>query len=188
MKKLLLIFTFVLALFSIHFAQHTVEKRNPDVFGKGSKTVKKENKAVSQVSTKVLAPTKFPVKTVSQENLPQLPAELFQRLWDSCTLVDYTFLTMPFTISLDRKPSIQSSLRHIGGGVAVRIADCKVFAKLFFQIKGEIIMDADLFYTDNGCTYFVYNIKGKPTYANPISAEGIQFLTQIIDRQKSKKN
>ena len=162
MKKLLLVFVFILALFSATFAQNT----------EGGK--------------KEIAPAK-PTRTVFQEDLPQLPAEWFQRLLDSCTLVDYTFFTMPITMSLDRQASVRSSLRHIGAGAVVRKADCKLFAKIFYQIKGQIVLDADMFYSDNGCSYVVYSVGGKPSFENPISTEGVQFLTQIIERQKAKK-
>lgn len=125
--------------------------------------------------------------TVLQAELPQLPAEWFQHLWDSCTLVDYTYFTMPITMSLDRQASVRSSLRHIGVGKVVRKAECKLFAKVFYQVKGQIVLDADMFFSDNGCSYVIYNVGGKPTFANPISTEGVQFLTQIIERQKAKK-
>jgi hypothetical protein len=164
MKKLLLVFACLVALFLPVFAQYT----------EGGINEKKE------VATKVT-----PIK--AQETLPQLPAEWLQKLLDSCTLVDYTFFTMPITISLDRQASVRSSLRHIGAGLVVRKSDCKLFAKLFYQIKGRMILDADMYFSDNGCSYLVYNIGGKPTFANPISTEGVQFLNQIIERQKAKK-
>lgn len=170
MKKLLLVFAFILALFSTTFAQNI---SNPDKLG--TEGGKKETT------------TAKPTRTVLQEDLPQLPAEWFQRLWDSCTLVDYTYFTMPITMSLDRQASVRSSLRHIGVGAVVRKAECKLFAKIFYQIKGQIVLDANLFYSDNGCSYVVYSVGGKPTFANPISTEGVQFLTQIIERQKAKK-
>ena len=158
MKKLLLVLSLLLALISSNFAQNTEGGKKETV-----------------------------TQTTPQADLPQLPMAIFQRLWDSCTLVDYTFFTMPITISLDRKAAIQSSLRGIGGGVAVRKSDCKVFAKLFFQINAKLVMDADLYFSDNGCSYAVYNIGGKATYMNPISTEGVQFLNQIVERQKGKK-
>lgn len=170
MKKLLLVFAFILPLFSSIFAQNIA---NP-------------NKLGTEGGKKEIATAK-PTRTVLQEDLPQLPAEWFQRLWDSCTLVDYTYFTMPITMSLDRQASVRSSLRHIGVGKVVRKAECKLFAKVFYQVKGQIVLDADMFYSDNGCSYVIYNVGGKPTFANPISTEGVQFLTQIIERQKAKK-
>ena len=54
--------------------------------------------------------------TEGSKPLPMLPIEWIQRLADSCTLVDYTYLTLPITMALDNKKSIQQSLRHIGIG------------------------------------------------------------------------
>ena len=182
MKKLFLFLISLLAFNSFVFSQNT----------EGGKSRKKENKDIAQASPEgATPPTITPEEAAHayemwQETLPQLPAEWLQRLWDSCTLVDYTYFTMPITMSLDQQASIRSSLRHIGGGVAVRKADCKLFAKLFFQIKGHIVMDADLYFSDNGCSYFVYNIGGKARFSNPLSTEGVQFLNQIVAKQKAK--
>ena len=126
MKKRLLVFATVLTFVFPVFSQNT----------EGGSEKKEVKKAA-------------PVRTMLQENLPQLSSEWLQRLWDSCTLVDYTYLTMPITMSLDKQGSIRSSLRHIGIGSVVRQADCKLFAKLFYQSKGKIILDADLFFSDS---------------------------------------
>lgn len=180
MKKLVLVFAFILALFSSIFAQNT----------EGGKKTSAE---IAQISVEGATPPIITPEEAAhahamlQAELPQLPAEWFQRLWDSCTLVDYTYFTMPITMSLDRQASVRSSLRHIGVGAVVRKADCKLFAKIFYQVKGQIVLDADMFYSENGCSYVIYNVGGKPTFANPISTEGVQFLTQIIERQKAKK-
>jgi hypothetical protein len=119
--------------------------------------------------------------------LPQMPKAVLQRLFDSCTLVDYTFFTLPFTISIDRPNDIRSSFRQVGVGKVTKKPECKTFAKVFYQIKGRIVMDADVYFSE-GCTYFIYNIDGKPTYANPISTEGVSFYNQLIERANKSKN
>lgn len=115
--------------------------------------------------------------------LPQLPPVVLKRLWDSCTLVDYTFLTLPFSMSLDEKESIQQALRHIGAGPLPLQPSCKPFARVFYQIKGTIVMRADMFFSDD-CTYCVYFFHGKPLFANVISKEGLTFFNTIIENQR----
>jgi hypothetical protein len=185
MKRLLLVFTFFWALFLPVFAQNA----SGTEWGKTEKPKREvAQDAPKSAAPTTSAPTEAPKTRLSmQENLPQLSPEMLQTLWDSCTLVDYTYFTMPITMSLDRQASVRSSLRHIGMGVVAQKADCKLFAKLFYQIKGQIVMTADMFFSENSCSYVVYSIGGKPTFANPISTEGVQFLNQIIERQKAKK-
>lgn len=119
--------------------------------------------------------------------LPMLPKTTVKRLWDSCTRIEYTFLQTPFTMALADSTSIRESLRHIGYGEAVRKTDCKIFAKVFFYINGDLILDADMFFTE-GCRFFVYNIDGKPAYANLMSSEGRDFLMQILEGKAHEKS
>ena len=123
--------------------------------------------------------------TEGSKPLPMLPIEWIQRLADSCTLVDYTYLTLPITMALDNKKSIQQSLRHIGIG-AFEQTKCRLFAKIFYQINGRVALVADAYFTV-GCVYFVYNVDGVPMFSNPMSTEGVEFFNQIIARQEKKK-
>ena len=117
------------------------------------------------------------------QKLPQLPPAVLKRLWDSCTLIDYTFYALPFSMSIEEKEAVQQAMRHIGSGKVPEKTDCKPFARIFYQIKGTVVMQADMFFA-NTCTYCVYYFHGKPLFANAISTEGIQFFNTIIENQK----
>ena len=117
------------------------------------------------------------------DSLPPMPEALARRIMDSCTLIDYTFLTLPFTISFDNNKSVQGSFRHIQVDGVEEVPGLKVFAKTFFQIQGRIILVGDLYFNNAG-QYFVYSEDGIKKYANKLSQEGIDFFNQIINRQK----
>lgn len=117
------------------------------------------------------------------DSLPPLPEALARRIMDSCTLIDYTFLTLPFTISFDNNKSVQGSFRHIQVDGVEEVPGLKVFAKTFFQIQGRIVLIGDLYF-DKAGQYFVYSEEGVKKYGNKLSQEGIDFFNQIITRQK----
>ena len=121
--------------------------------------------------------------TYKVDSLPPLPEALARRIMDSCTLIDYTFLSLPFTMSFDNNKSVQGSFRHIQVDGVEEVAGLKVFAKTFFQIQGRIILVGDLYFSNAGA-YFVYSEDGVKKYGNKLSQEGIDFFNQIITRQK----
>ncbi len=117
------------------------------------------------------------------DSLLPLPEALARRIMDSCTLIDYTFLTLPFTISFDNNKSVQGSFRHIQVDGVEEVPGLKVFAKTFFQIQGRIVLVGDLYFSSAG-QYFIYSEEGVKKYGNKLSQEGIDFFNQIINRQK----
>jgi hypothetical protein len=176
-----------LAFFLCAFSQMVLAQKNQDI---NKPTVQSGKKA--ETRTKVDAkPSQSAIVTPRLSNapkpLPNLPESWIRLLLDSCTLVDYTYMTMPISMSIDQANNIRASLRHIGVGAVEQKAGCKVFAKVFYQIKGRIALYADLYFA-NGCTYFIWFIHDKPQYANLVSTEGVEFFNQIIARQAAKKN
>ena len=70
------------------------------------------------------------LNAATSDSLPPLPEALARRIMDSCTLIDYTFMTLPFTMSFDNNKSVQGSFRHIQFDGVEQIAGLKVFAKI----------------------------------------------------------
>jgi hypothetical protein len=120
------------------------------------------------------APTAAPAAT-----LPSVSLDLLKRIYDEGTQVDYIFYNYPFTMSLTDKPSIQFAVRHVAEQPAPLKPECKAMGRVTYQIKGEIVLDGD-FYFSAGCTYFVFEINRVKTYANYMTDDGIKYFNEQI--------
>ena len=113
-------------------------------------------------------------------NLPSLPQAEMKRLFDEATYVDYIFYTLPFSISQDNKASIHANLNMISPEKMNGISkSCKPIGREFFHIEGEIVYEADLYFSD-GCFGYIFLKDEKPVYANKLSSEGGQFYSNLI--------
>ena len=113
--------------------------------------------------------------------LPSLPMDILKNLWDNCDYVDYVFYNLPISMSLNNQPSIQNSLSHIASDPAPVLPQCKSIGRLFYQIKGENVQMAEIYFTA-GCTYFVFLKDDKPAYSNYITPEGVAYLNNIFSQ------
>jgi len=77
--------------------------------------------------------------------------------------------------------SIRTNLTYIGQQVQPNIpAGCKPMARQDYQINGEFVAEADIYFDDQ-CQFYVFNIDGKK-YANVMSQEGKTFFTTMISK------
>ena len=111
--------------------------------------------------------------------LPSISKEYMKMLWDSTTYVDYTFYSLPMSMSFDNKPAIQNVLRHLEGTPVALPSTCKPTGRAFFQRNGEDLGIAE-FYLHTDCRCFVFLEDGKPAYSNRIKDEGLGFYQNSI--------
>ena len=116
---------------------------------------------------------------------PRLPRAEMQRLVDSVDYVDYLFHELDFSMSLDDERGVRYALAQIGEEAAVPAATCKPIGRIFYQISGEVVAQADLYFSA-GCTYVAFvDDAGAVTYVNEMSDVGEDFLNnqfaQLID-------
>ncbi len=129
-------------------------------------------------------PKKESTETLAQqemlEELPMVPIETMQKLWNECEFVDYIFFDLPFSMSQTEQPSIRANLNYIDRApIGPRPKSCKPIAREFFQINGEIVFEADVYYS-TGCKYYVFFEGKNPVYANKMSEAGEKFYNQMI--------
>jgi hypothetical protein len=133
------------------------------------------------------APTAAATKPVTKTavSYPPLPNNIAQDLYNRCDFVDYIFYdpSLPMSISLIEQSSIRSTFAHIGPEKAMTDGTCKPTGRVMFQHKGEYIIEAD-FYLRDECTYYIFMVNGKPTYANAMSQAGITFFSNNINSAK----
>lgn len=124
----------------------------------------------------------------SKFKLPSFPQAEMERLFQEATFIDYIFYDLPFSISQDNQPSIHANLKLISSGVLDNLPkNCKPIGREFFQINGEIVHEADLYFSDS-CYGYVFLKDEKPIYANKLTEAGMKFYTNIINQSNQIKN
>lgn len=145
------------------------------VFSISCQNPKSDN--ASKTNAKTASPA--PAKVVRE--FDPLPNDILMRLWNECTLIDYIFHTLPFSMNQGEQASIRTNLTYVDQNVQPNIpAACKgkAIARQFYQIEGEIIYEADVYYSE-GCQFYVF-YDGDKKYANKMSADGIAFFQTMI--------
>ena len=117
--------------------------------------------------------------------LPSFPLEKLEYLWQYCDYIDYIFYELPISMSLDTKAAIQYSLSHVAQTTPPAMPQCKPVGRVFYQVDGENYAEADLYFSQ-GCTYFVFMEDQKPTYANYMTDEGIQYMNNNLAQVQNK--
>ncbi|MCB9284834.1 MAG: hypothetical protein H6563_12225 [Lewinellaceae bacterium] len=113
------------------------------------------------------------------ETLPGVPMEILQNLWENCDGVDYVYYDLPISMSLDNQPSIRNALSQVAKQPAPMQPQCKPIGRIFFMIKGENVVVAELYFS-KGCTYFIFLENEKPTYSNYMTPQGVEYFNNIF--------
>ena len=140
----------------------------------------------AETAAPATAPAAAPAEPAQAAQLSSIPLSLLENVFMNATQVDYIFYYYPFTVSLTEQPSIQSSVRHIAEAPAPQKPECKPAGRITYQIKGEIVLEGD-FYFSNGCTYFVFYEKQQMKYSNMMTDEGINSLNAQIQQAQSMR-
>ena len=114
--------------------------------------------------------------------LPPLPQAEYSMLIEKCDFIDYIFIDLPFSLSQSEKESIQQNIQFIDrNGVESIPSGCKPLARQFFKIKGDIVLEADVF-MDQNCRHFIFYKENKAVYANKMAQSGINFYNNLIEQ------
>ena len=129
---------------------------------------------------------------VRQSNpYPLLPMEMFEKLMAECTYIDYIFSDLPVSISQDQKGSIEQMISFfVRQAPSFLHPTCKPLGRSFYQIDGDIYIEADFYYAP-GCTYYIFYQDNKPVYSAKMSQSGMEFfakMMQSINNQTSPAN
>jgi hypothetical protein len=140
--------------------------------------------ACNSDKNKSMATAKKETAPITAAPIPGFPKEAMMKLLNECTYVDYIFHKLPFSLSQNEDPSIDQNISFLDvEKPLVQIpTGCKPDARKFFQIKGDIVYDVDV-YIQNGCHFYVFVDKNnKPIYANRMTQSGINFYNNIIQQ------
>lgn len=125
--------------------------------------------------------TKSTTAKVVGEQLPSITMDIMKNIFEKSDYADFVFYNTNFSMSMDQKPSIQSTLRHIAETVPNLNPNCKAIGRVFYQIEGENYMEADIFFEED-CKYFVFYVDNKKTYANEMTQDGFNHYTNIFSQ------
>jgi hypothetical protein len=119
-----------------------------------------------------------------RSGLPGFPKALIEKMLKEVDYIDYIFYKLPISASQDEKNSINSNIFFISPEPAGDIPEsCKPIGRKFFNIKGETIIAADVYFSD-GCNFYVFLEDEKPIYSSKLSPEGVNFYSSIIKQVK----
>ncbi|MBK7222980.1 MAG: hypothetical protein IPH94_17205 [Saprospiraceae bacterium] len=119
-------------------------------------------------------------------SLQALPTEMINKMLAEVDYIDYIWHDLPFSLSQEEKDGINTNISFISNEAVPELSpDCKAIGRKFYNVKGETIATADVYFSP-GCYYYVFLDGEKPIYASKITAQGINFYTQIIENQARK--
>lgn len=117
---------------------------------------------------------------------PAPPQDLLDNLFQNCGYIDYVFSDLPVSISQDQKGSIQAMINYFTTTAPASInTGCKPLGRSFYQINGDIVLEAD-FYFDQNCTYYIFFQDNKPMYSSVMSEGGINFFNKMMAEVKNQ--
>jgi len=136
-----------------------------------------------QATTKAPAKAeKTTVQTSSGKSFPSLPQALMMNIWDNGEMIDYIFHNLPFSMNQTELNSIRTNLTYIDPKPVNDIpSNCKPFARQFYQVGGNIILEADIYFSE-GCKFYVFVEDGKEKYANYMAESGENFFNQMVQQ------
>ncbi len=163
----------------------------------GNAGVKTDN-ANAPATNNQTTPQKAPETTVITESanekmqnstpLESIPQATVMKMWEECTYIDYIFHHLPFSMSQDEQSSIRANLGYISTEPQAFLpAKCKPMARQFFQVNGEIVLEADV-YLSKPCKFYVFVENEKPVYANKMTPAGEQFFQNMFAQTRPAKN
>lgn len=121
-------------------------------------------------------------KYKNYDPIPSIPQAEVMKMWDECTLIDYIFHDLPFSMSQNEQGSIRANLNYISKEPVNHIpVECKAIGRQFFQVGGDIYMEADV-YLGEGCKFYVFVENEKPKYANYMTEDGEKFFKTMFDQ------
>lgn len=125
-----------------------------------------------QNSPKVVAP--------KAQLLKALPLDIKQNLIEKCDYIDYTFYNLNFSMSQSDPVAVKSNIALLSDEAQTTIpAECKPLGRKYYHINGEIVVEAELYFSQN-CLFYIYKDDNTTLYGNKLSPAAINFYNNVI--------
>ena len=132
-------------------------------------------------ATEQVAPAPAPAPISYKADLPSIPLDKLEYLYENCDLIDYLFFNLPISMNQSKTEDIQAAIAHVAASVPKRPSSCQPIGQIFYEVQGNTAMRANLYFAE-GCVYFEFLEDGKPAYVNQMMPQGIEFFNLTLNR------
>jgi hypothetical protein len=99
--------------------------------------------------------------------------------------IDYIFNDIPLSMNQDGKAAFYQEMRYVSNQPIAGIPKgCKPMARKIYLGDGEIIMEADLYFS-NQCTFQIFIKDEKALFGNLLSQEGAAFYNNLLEKAEA---
>lgn len=143
-----------------------------------------ENKSLTpaEESKEVIQPK---VKVKSVFDTVGISKEVFQKILQEGDHIDIIFNDLPLSMNQDGNSALYQDLQYISSRPMKTLAtDCSPLARKIYLSKGEIIMEADLYFGPE-CYFQVFIKDGKELYGNYLTSQGVAFVEQLLKQAQA---
>lgn len=116
---------------------------------------------------------------------PSITEEKMRYLYDNCDYIDFVFYGTNFSMSQNEASGIRSTLGGISTTPAKVLASCQPVGRVFFQVDGQNVEEADLFFGES-CLYYIFLENGSYAYGNQLTEGGFKFYQNIFARASTQ--
>lgn len=113
---------------------------------------------------------------------PALPDSLRTRMNNECTQIEYLF-SQGFSASSSSKSAVIEGIDHTDDTPVPKtlLSKCKPIGRNQFLAGFNIILEADIYYAEPDCAFFIYKRKGTPLYSGMLKENGKKFFASVIN-------
>ena len=116
------------------------------------------------------------------DGLESMPFDQIKFMHSNCDQIDYIFNELPISMALSDKSAVQNNITFISPEPVVSPdLNCKPLGRQLFYSKGELYIEADLFFDDQ-CKFLVFLEDQKPKYTCKLTQQGINFYNNIMQQ------
>ena len=111
-----------------------------------------------------------------------LPQETLQLIAETGDYVDYIFNDYPISFSQSEPSAVRQVAGFIDPEPTSMPEGCEPTAIVAFISQGEVLAEANLYFTDD-CSHFVFFDENRnPTYSHPLRQQGKQYYESVLEQ------
>lgn len=117
---------------------------------------------------------------------PSISQEKMMYLYNNCDYVDFVLYNTNFSMSQGEQAAIRTTLAGVSTDPAQLSSECKPVGRIFFQVEGVNVEEADIFFGEQ-CLSYVFLNDGKYAYGNQMTQSGLDFYQRIFSQVQTQQ-